>query len=112
MTPREESHIKEIQKEIDAFSRVKLGVGARPEHRELAERIYRRISFHYTLPIARKGLLLDVDAAGDYCNPRVVDWEGAEETLYPEDPETYEPAEEAVAAFALPLPHPDSIPDM
>ena len=112
MNDLDERRVREIRKEIDAWSRTNLDIGARPEHEDLARWIYRRIKDHYRLPIARKGILLDVDEAGDYCNPRIVDWEGAEETLYPEDPDTEEPVEEAVAAYALPLPHPDAIPEM
>ena len=107
-----ETRVRRIRKAIDAWARSK-GHGVRAEeHDSLAVFIHEAIASSLSPPIARKGILLDVDAAGDYCNPRIVDWEGAEETLHPLDPETDEAVAEAVAHYALTLPHADSVPDI
>lgn len=105
------NHVRDVRRAIDAWA-VAQGLPSSPEHQGLAESICEAIGHRFRPPVARKGLLLDVDGDGDYCNARVVDWDGAEETLYPVDPETEEPVEEAVAHYAMPLPVPESFPDL
>lgn len=85
-------YVGEIKRAIDAWASQRgLGDNANaPEHADLARHIYETIEHHYFKKAASKGVLLDVDDAGDYCNVRLVDWEGAEETLYPIDPATDE----------------------
>jgi len=104
--------VMEIKRAIDAWATAEGHHVRHDDHERLASAIYKAIEYRYPKPIARKGILLDVAEGGDYCNPRIVNWEGADETLYPIDPATDEPVEEAVAHYALPLPRPDAIPEI
>lgn len=106
------NRVNEIKQAIDRWAKDNGHNIIDQAHRELAEAVYDAVKHRYRPPASSKGLLLDVDEAGDYCNARLVEWEGAEEALYPIDPETDEPVEEAVAHYAVPLPHPDSIPEI
>lgn len=104
--------IQEIKQAVDRWAEANGHHVVDQAHREIATAIYGAIEHRYSGPVARKGLLVDVDQHGDYCNARIVDWDGAEETLYPVDPVTDEPVEEAVAHYALPLPRPEDVPEI
>ena len=101
----------EVTRAIDDWSRAR-GLGVRrPEHAELAAAIVARIDHRFRYPSSDQAVILDFED-GRYTHPRLVDWDGTEETLYPEDEATGEPVEEAVAAYVFPLPDPDAVPEI
>ena len=106
---------KEITKAIDEWSMAR-GMGRRPEHAELAVFVAKRIGGLLSPRCSVvQSLLLDIDPSdpGRYVNPRLVDSGcSPEEDLWPEDPETGWPVENALADVVWYLPCPDAVPEL
>lgn len=103
-----------VHKEIQAEALTAGLNAADPKYDALARRIALRLVDDIKPPcLASQCLVVDDDGAGGYKNPRIVESGcSAEETLYPEDPETLEPVEEAIADYVIPLPDPDFLPEI
>lgn len=103
---------RKIKRAIDSWA-VDNGHGVTPEHEEIAARVYLAIEANLRLPLNLEQALL-VDYEGDrYTRVRLVESAGeAIADLYPEDPETGECAEEAVAHGVIYLPKPSLLPEI
>jgi len=104
--------VQDIERAIDQWVLAQGAEIKRQDHTSLAKAIREALEGRLRGRAAKKALLVDIDADGDYCNPRLADFDGAEETMYPIDPETGEPVEEPVAHYVLTLPHPDDVPEI
>lgn len=106
---------REVAKAIDDWATSK-GLARRSEHKELAAFVVKRIGSLLTPRVSTlQALLLDTDPndPNRYTNPRLVDSGcSPEEDLWPEDEETGEIAEKAVADVIWHLPHPDAVPGL
>ena len=105
--------IREVTRAIDDWA-TNQGLPRKPEHKELAEFIVRRISAQLSPRVSvEQALLLDLDPENPslYVNPRLIESGcSPEEDLFPEDPETGETVDEAVADVVWYLPHPEQVP--
>ena len=113
---RDKNFAERVKRAIDRWVKSKDLQVKDKDHQELAEFITSAVSSCLQIPCSSsQSLLLDWDLETDgFKNPRITDnyWSSPEEALYPLDPETDEPVEEAVAHFVWPLPDIECIPEI
>jgi hypothetical protein len=84
-----------------------------PEHDEIADEVLRHIEGYLKVPASRTQSLRLWAQEGEYSRVEVVNETGSpEELLYPLDPETDEPVDQAVCDVVWSLPDLDHIPDI